>query len=440
MDEDQPVEVATRILEKYPLCDRCLGRLYARLGRGWSNKDRGRALKMSVLMSLHRQVLEGSEEAKARLEKVAINSGDVARELYKHVFGGEMAEAGCYICGSKLEQAIEYLSREASRLLKAYDARRIVVGARVGEDVVSREEGIKIEYKLEYGESIKAELRREIGKRLRDKYGYQVDFEQPDAMVIVGFPQAAIEIQNNSLLLRGKYWKLARMISQAYWPTPAGPKYYSVEEAAWGLLKLTGGDSIVLHAAGREDVDARMLGTGRPMILEVKNPRRRYLSIEELEEAANKSARGLVRFKFTGRATRREVQLYKEEAAGVAKTYRALILTYHPVSGEDLRLLEDQLKGATINQWTPRRVLHRRRNIMRRRKVLDIKCKRLHGNLVECLIKAEGGLYIKELVSGDEGRTSPSISSILGTEAVCIELDVLGVEVPGVEVLEQRTV
>jgi len=38
-----------------------------------------------------------------------------------------------------------------------------------------------------------------------------------------------------------------------------------------------------------------------------------------------------------------------------------------------------------------------------------------------------GGLYIKELISGDDGRTKPSISEILNTPAECIELDVLEV-------------
>lgn len=37
-----------------------------------------------------------------------------------------------------------------------------------------------------------------------------------------------------------------------------------------------------------------------------------------------------------------------------------------------------------------------------------------------------GGLYIKELVSGDRGRTRPSFAEVLGREALCIELDVCG--------------
>ncbi|HIP57312.1 MAG TPA: tRNA pseudouridine(54/55) synthase Pus10, partial [Ignisphaera aggregans] len=46
----------------------------------------------------------------------------------------------------------------------------------------------------------------------------------------------------------------------------------------------------------------------------------------------------------------------------------------------------------------------------------------------EALIKCEGGLYVKELVSGDQGRTTPSFSEVLGTEALCVELDVVYVQ------------
>ncbi|MGB4611299.1 MAG: tRNA pseudouridine(54/55) synthase Pus10, partial [Methanothermobacter thermautotrophicus] len=46
---------------------------------------------------------------------------------------------------------------------------------------------------------------------------------------------------------------------------------------------------------------------------------------------------------------------------------------------------------------------------------------------LELIIKGEGGLYIKELISGDSGRTEPSVSSVLGVPARCVALDVLEV-------------
>lgn len=43
-------------------------------------------------------------------------------------------------------------------------------------------------------------------------------------------------------------------------------------------------------------------------------------------------------------------------------------------------------------------------------------------------IHGEGGLYIKELISGDEGRTEPSLAGLLGVGAEVTALDVVAVE------------
>jgi tRNA pseudouridine synthase 10 len=37
---------------------------------------------------------------------------------------------------------------------------------------------------------------------------------------------------------------------------------------------------------------------------------------------------------------------------------------------------------------------------------------------------------VKELITGDEGRTTPSVAALLGTPCRCVELDVLDVAGP----------
>ena len=46
---------------------------------------------------------------------------------------------------------------------------------------------------------------------------------------------------------------------------------------------------------------------------------------------------------------------------------------------------------------------------------------------MEMRVHCQGGLYIKELITGDEGRTSPSVAEILDVKAKPLELDVLEV-------------
>ncbi len=431
MAEDNVVEKTLEVLAETPLCDRCLGRLFARLGYGWDNKLRGRALKIAALMEAHRREREGVEGSQDLLRRVVLNVGpEVAGEMAKAVVGLEPREwPACTICGGGLDAFIVRAAEEAEALMKLYDIERFIVGVRVEDDTVDREEKIRVRHQLPYGESIKAEIRREVGKRLRDK-GYKPDFDNPEATILVYYPSGRVDIQVNNLYLKGRYWKLARYISQAYWPSPQGPRYYSVEQAAWGLLRLTGAESLVVHAAGREDVDARMLGTGRPLVIELKAPRRRRIPVEELEKAANSSARGLVEFRLEGEANRKIVRLYKSELAKSRKTYKALIVFHEPVQPDVLGEIETFFRDRTILQRTPKRVLHRRPDILRRRRVYNVKCAWLvEGAVAECIVHAEGGLYVKELVSGDDGRTTPSFSDVAGVEAECVELDVIAVEI-----------
>jgi len=424
------LRAAVEALKRYPLCDRCLGRMAGRLGYGWGNAERGDAMKRFLVMHLHWGIREGSEDARRLFVEVAPNIGEQARGLYRRLVGGELEERPCYICGGELEGFIDRVLGDAEALLKAFDIERFVVGVRLAGDVAEREEEVKRAAGFPYGESIKSEIRRELGKALQARGTAKVDFDDPEAIVIVEFPSGRVDIQVNSLLIKGRYRKLARNISQAYWPAPEGPRYFSVEEALTPILSLTGGERVVVHAAGREDVDARMLGRGRPLIVEVKTPRKRRIPLEKLEAEANRGGRGLVEFSFEGYARRRDVAEYKSEDARLTKVYRALVAVEGGAGEDELRRLEDELKGRVVMQRTPRRVLHRRPDLLRRRRVYEVSCRSLPAGLVECLVRAEGGLYIKELVSGDEGRTRPSFAEILGRRAECVELDVLMVEEP----------
>jgi tRNA pseudouridine synthase 10 len=432
VEEVNIVEKAIEVLRERPLCDRCLGRLFARLGYGWSNRERGDAIKRLVVMHLHRRILRNDEEAKKLFLEIAPNIGRQAAGLYRLLTGRELEGRECSICGNRLDSFIEEKAKDALELLRAYDVKRFVVGVKVERHVEELEEEIKRRHGLEFGESIKSEIRREVGKRVQllDP-DVRADFEFPQATVLLHFPSGEVEINVNSLLMAGRYWKRGRLISQAYWPTPQGPKYYSVEQALWPIMRMAGGERLVLHAAGREDVDARMLGSGRPAIVEVKFPRRRTLDLREAERRVFEESRGLVEVKLCSlEARRRDVTMYKEESSSHRKFYKALVVSEEALSQEDLELLSKELRGRVIMQRTPTRVLHRRPDILRRRRVFEVSCVLLDRNVAECLIEAEGGLYIKELVSGDNGRTTPSFSEVLGKAVSCVELDVIGVEGP----------
>jgi tRNA pseudouridine synthase 10 len=85
------------------------------------------------------------------------------------------------------------------------------------------------------------------------------------------------------------------------------------------------------------------------------------------------------------------------------------------------------LQGVTIYQRTPERVAHRRADKVRERRVLDIGFVGEQDGRFVAEVLGEAGLYIKELVSGDQGRTHPSLAEILQRPAHVTSLDVLQV-------------
>lgn len=419
------IDAAIEILKSYPLCDRCLGRLFAQLGKGLDNVERGRAIKICVAMELHRRLLEGSI-TREEFELLSRRCGylkDVAKAL--GIYNG--SDEHCYICNSRIEKLIEEGVEKVLSELRRLGIKRFLVGVVPPRDVVEREQTIVKRFRLTHWESVRSELKRVIGKIIKERYGYITDFEDPQATIVVNFNDGRTWVEIPSLLILGTYWKLGRRISQVPWIERDGSRRYplAIEDALQSAAILVRGERSVFHGAGREDVDVRMLGSGRPFVLEICRPIDRDVDIGLIEKVINEYSPWLS-FELNMKV-RREIVSNVKASRGY-KVYRALVATRRAVSEDDLKRLEEFFVNRTIEQRTPTRVLRRKKDVVRRRKVISVRAMLINEFLFESLIKAESGLYIKELISGDEGRTRPSFSEILGTDAVCIELDVLYVQ------------
>jgi tRNA pseudouridine synthase 10 len=169
-----------------------------------------------------------------------------------------------------------------------------------------------------------------------------------------------------------------------------------------------------------------MLGSGRPFVIEVTRPRKRFLDLEKLEEEVNGVGRGKVEVSDLRFGDKNVVRKLKR-GESTQKEYRVLIEFDNKVSAKDLQLLEEKLRNAMIKQRTPVRVLHRRADMTREKYIYKVNVKKLSLKKAEMKIRCQGGLYVKELVTGDEGRTVPSVSEILNNKAKPMKLDVLSV-------------
>ncbi|MFP3985322.1 MAG: tRNA pseudouridine(54/55) synthase Pus10 [Candidatus Bathyarchaeia archaeon] len=431
---------ATQMLAEHPLCNHCLGRQFALLGYGVENEQRGKAIKLLLTMKAHQLGLSKDKTGIILLKSIASHgSFDMARDVLKRFKKRAQTRKKCFLCEGKLE-GINMLAGEVLKKLQGYEFATLLVGVELPFKVAEKEDEFKAHFNVTYGESMKGQFSRDLGKRISEVTGKEVDFRTPDVVIVVNPFARCIRLQINPLYISGRYKKLARGISQSRWLCRecdgkgceqcrwTGRRYpESVEEfIGLPLLKVTKGKETAFHGAGREDVDVRMLGSGRPFVLEVKEPKKRFIELQRLEQTIAKHAAGKIEVHQLRFADKNIVRQFKK-AEAAEKLYRVIIGFDREVSDEELERVEKTLSNSIVRQKTPQRVLHRRADLTREKYIYAARVERLSRNRAEMQIHCQGGLYVKELVTGDEGRTEPNVTSILQTKATPLQLDVLSV-------------
>ena len=127
------------------------------------------------------------------------------------------------------------------------------------------------------------------------------------------------------------------------------------------------------------------------------------------------------------RFTTKDVVRRLKKGENAQKEYALLAEFENELSDQDLHMIEEKLSGVCIKQQTPLRVLHRRADLIREKYIYQVKVKKVSLKRALLEIRCQGGLYVKELVSGDEGRTVPNVSDLLNNRAKTLKLDVLNV-------------
>jgi tRNA pseudouridine synthase 10 len=386
------------ILKGTQLCDPCLGRLFGKVGTGARNSQRGQFIRKNLDI---------------------VNCDNVN---------------DCVMCKG-LVSKIENFADMTMESLGEWEFSNFLIGTKFDPEIQEAEESLWVEIGVTDAEPIKAEFNREIGKRIEKKTEKPVEFSKPDIVAIFDTMYESVNLQVSPIYFYGRYTKLSRGIPQTRWPCRncngkgcekcgnTGKMYQtSVEEIVGKIAKVhTKGKDHRFHGMGREDIDALMLGKGRPFVLEIKEPKVRVIDYNMLEKDINDSTKDV---RVSGLRESNNEEVIRLKSARPEKKYRVHIELKNQVNNEKINEVVGSLGGHPITQRTPKRVMHRRADRQRVREIKEIEIEILSSEVV-LNITAEAGTYIKEFIHGDDGRTEPSISGELGVDCDVKTLDVL---------------
>jgi tRNA pseudouridine synthase 10 len=387
---------------KRRLCDSCLGRQLGKVDHG-SNAERGRIMREMADASV--PILPASK---------------------------------CMLCEGVVDE-YDDLATEVQHALEGYEWDTFLVGTKAPKRVSQLEADLYRSFPSVWIEAFKSEVNREVGRRVEAASEGEVEFETPDVTVLVDPEFNSVDIQVRSIFVYGRYNKLVRGIPQTRWPCRkcrgrgceacdgTGQQYEtSVEQlVADPFMEALAGEGHALHGAGREDIDARMLGEGRPFVLEIRKPKKRHWDPAQMERTVNEHSGGRITVAALRPSEKQEVVALKD--ATWEKTYLISFKVEGGITEDEVRAATGQLSGSIVKQRTPQRVAHRRADKERPRAVRQMALVDLSEDMAKVEVRGESGIYVKELIHGDRGRTQPSMAELLGRPCDVVELDVLKV-------------
>ena len=505
-----PSPAGLKHLLRMGTCDACLGRLGGKRSFQQTNEASGQQIRESV------------SEGNQRL----IN---IRKEIPL-----------CPFCENLFEE-VELLTDVIEDALQGYDIQKLQIGARFPKDQIEDEEGLRKQYAAGGSDALKPSLVKEISTQLSERLtSVEIVNDKPDILALIDVLTLTVTLDVRSTYIYGRYRKHERGIPQTRWPCRAckgrgcakcndtGQQYPSSVQDLIGnpIIEFFEGREHAFHGMGREDIDVRCLGRGRPFVLEIKEPKRWDIDYDAAMKVVNEKADGAIEITDVRRSNRSEVVRVKDTPAEKSYTIRFLVepltqpeldvltapldltkedvqqrgrgrrkhrrrgdkkdnpkkplqrveptileeselkkmkkaelvdlcverdcastgvkadlivrlLATNPQPVEPLPLPDEatilniieKLEGVNLAQRTPERVAHRRADLVRRRKVIETRDASVgidaSGSIsVEFTLRCESGTYVKETVHGDDGRTQPSIASLIKAKCTVEWLDV----------------
>ncbi len=421
-DDDYDIEIDIRNLDAPPCpaplgvihvirlgaCDHCLSRICGRARKGISAAKHGAAVR-SEMIERDPDLAEG------------------------------VAAEWCPFCEDLFDDVEPVVGRLLSRF-KEWSFSQMQIGVHLPKDLIKEEDRLRTKFGATGSRPLKSSyveaIQHALSAALPD---VEMVKERPEVMVLIDSLTLRVEVDVRPVFVYGRYRKLDRGIPQTRWPCRAcrgrdggcescegsGLQYRDSVQDLIGepAREMFDAEQTSFHGMGREDIDVRCLGRGRPFVLELKRPRRRTTDLQVLTDAIVNSADGKVSVSELRMSMRNEVSRIKETRAEKSYTIRFTVDGGIEDEATAIAAMES-LAGVELSQQTPKRVAHRRADMVRKRTVVAVSDVTIDGDELEFRVRCQAGTYVKELVHSDDGRTKPSVAGLLGAACEVLSLDV----------------
>ena len=297
-------------------CDTCLGRLGGKKRYDQSMTESGIEIRASVV------------------------------ERDPHLADAKERVGLCPFCEDLFDE-VDLLAELICEALEGREIGRLQVGARFPKDQMEEEDVMRKRYGAGGSEPLKSSLVKLVADAIKTGMDdVKIVTENPEVLAIIDVTTLTVDLDVRSVYLYGRYRKLERGVPQTRWPCRAckgrgcdrcqgtGLQYAtSVQQlVADPLRELLGAEDDAFHGMGREDIDVRCLGRGRPFVVELKAPMRRSIDAAAAMERINADAGGAVEVTSLRPSSRKEVVRVKDTAA--EKSY-AIRFQLRPMSEKE---------------------------------------------------------------------------------------------------------
>jgi len=189
-----------KIVKDYYLCKSCLGRLFGGLSKGLTNRERGEILLQTLKMNSHYKLLSYKRIPRKLLEKLIFEYRfselkKIAREQGINIKNRTNEGKKCYICNGLMDNINEITNRIIDKI-QDIEFERFIIGIKRSKRIEEKEEEIKRKFNIWFGENIRNELSRELGKRILDKLNRNIIYEpkNPELLITIDIENMKIKI------------------------------------------------------------------------------------------------------------------------------------------------------------------------------------------------------------------------------------------------------